>query len=723
MSVQLTSVAVPVPLYRSFDYRAPAELAAQLRPGVRVRVPFGRRRVTGVVLRAPFEAGDDGQDYRPVETVLDDTPLLGADLLALCEWAADYYRHPIGEVVAAALPGSLKHEGRARLDSARQWQLSAAGREALERLPARHRAQRAALEALRAGPLGSGDWAVEAAVRARLLAQAWVEAVPIPDQPTASPPAPTLTPAQAVALQALEAAAAAGFSVSLLEGVTGSGKTELYLRRIEVALAAGRQALVLVPEISLTPQLTQRLRERLGPVVLSFHSGMSEGEREQAWLAARAGSAGVIVGTRSAVFVPFARLGLIVVDEEHDPSYKQQDGFRYSARDLAIVRAQRLKAEVILGSATPSLESLHNARQGRYRYVPLRERVHAQPPPRIRVLDVRQQTLAHGLSPMLLDALDRCLERGEQALLFINRRGYAPMLLCHDCGWRAACTACDARLTLHRGRGRLICHHCGAQQPVPKTCPSCGGSELMPLGQGTERIEQALANRYPRQRVERLDSDRLGKRHELERLLADVRAQKIDVLVGTQILAKGHDFPNLSLVGIVSADQALYGADFRAIERMGQLVTQVAGRAGRAGQAGEVWLQTHEPQHPLLRTLVERGYDALADALLEERAMAKLPPYAHLALLRAEAQDSGLPLRFLAAARQLYAPFADVEAMAPIPSGMERRAGYTRAQLLLQSDSRAALQRALAATVPRLGELPDARRVRWSVDVDPADLF
>ncbi|MFT4045716.1 MAG: primosomal protein N' [Solimonas sp.] len=703
----LSSVAVPVPLYRSFDYRIAAADAARLRPGMRVRVPFGRRQLTGVVVRAPFERPDDGQDYRDITAVLDEAPLLGTELLSFCAWAAEYYRHPLGEVIAAALPGDLKHEGRAGYTPARQWRLTAAGRDALPALP-------------------RADWHADAAMRARLETLGWIESVAVDTESAARADAPTLTAAQAAALRELEAGDASRpghFRVSLLEGVTGSGKTELYLRRLEAVIAGGGQALVLVPEISLTPQLTQRLRERLGPRVLSFHSGMSDGEREQAWLAARAGAAPVIVGTRSAVFVPFARLALIVVDEEHDPSYKQQDGFRYSARDLAIVRAQRLEAEVILGSATPSLESLHNARSGRYRHVRLLQRVHAQPPPAIRVLDVRGQTLAHGLSSPLLAALDACLERGEQALLFINRRGYAPMLLCHGCGWRAACTACDARLTLHRGRGRLICHHCGAQQPVPKACPSCGEAELMPLGQGTERIEQTLANRYPRKRIERLDSDRLTRRHELERLLADVRAQRVDVLVGTQILAKGHDFPNLSLVGIVSADQALYGADFRAIERMGQIVTQVAGRAGRAGQAGEVWLQTHEPQHPLLRTLVERGYDALAGALLAERAMAKLPPYAHLALLRAEAQDAALPLRFLRAARALYAPFADVQTMEPIPSGMERRAGFTRAQLLLQSDGRAALQRALAATVPRLGELPDARRVRWSVDVDPADLF
>ncbi|NKF21104.1 primosomal protein N' [Solimonas marina] len=717
----LVTVAVPVPLYRGFDYLLPAALTDGARPGVRVRVPFGRRHLCGVIVRAPFERSDPVQDYRPLDAIIDDEPLLGTELLTLCEWAAEYYRHPLGEVVAAALPGGLKHGDAAERRRREQWMLTAAGHDALAALPSRHRAQRSALEALAAGPRDSGEWNIPAAVRSRLLERGWIESR-IVEAASGAPlaGAPTLTAAQRTALDALEAGDD-GFRVSLLEGVTGSGKTELYLRRLEATLAAGRQALVLVPEISLTPQLAQRLRERLGDGVRSFHSGMTDTEREQTWLAARDGSAAVIVGTRSAIFVPFARLGLIVVDEEHDPSYKQQDGFRYSARDLAVVRAQRFGAELILGSATPSLESLYNARAGRYRHVRLTQRVLSQAPPEIRLIDMRGQPLAHGLSAPLLQALDRCIEAGDQALLFINRRGYAPILLCHACGWRAACTHCDARLTLHRGRQRLICHHCGNQQPVPRSCPSCGAGELMPLGHGTERIEQALANRYPRQRIERLDSDRLGRRHELERLLDDVRARQVDVLVGTQILAKGHDFPNLSLVGIVSADQALYGADFRAIERMGQLVTQVAGRAGRAGQRGEVLLQTHEPDHPLLKLLVERGYDALSEALLAERRDTQLPPYAYLALLRAEAREPAQPLPFLRAARELLLPMPGIQVMEPIPSGMERRAGFIRAQLLIQAERRSTLQRALAATVPRLAEL--ARGVRWSIDVDPADLF
>ncbi|SER03925.1 replication restart DNA helicase PriA [Solimonas aquatica] len=719
----LSSIALDLPLPRLFDYAVPEHLAAQLRRGMRVRVPFGRRQTSGIVVRAPFEAGADAGEHRLIEALIDDSPLLPAELLSLCEWAADYYHHPLGEVLAAALPGSLKREGSAESGEP-LWQLSEAGRAALAGLPERQRALRAALQTLAEQPRRGKAWA-PAAQRQTLLERGWArcELAPAAPAPYLAPlPLPELTEEQSQALAALQENGE-HFHVSLLDGVTGSGKTELYLRRIAQALAAGRQALLLVPEIGLTPQLQTQLAQRFGEGVASFHSGLSAREREKTWLAARAGSVAVVVGTRSAVFVPFARLGLIVVDEEHDTSFKQQDGFRYSARDLAVVRAQRAQLPVILGSATPALESLHNARAGRYRHIRLTRRVQTQAPPQIRVLDVRGQQLQHGLSEPLLLAIDRCLEKGEQALLFINRRGYAPLLLCHACGWRAPCTHCDAQLTVHRTRGRLICHHCGWQQSLPRECPSCGGSELISVGQGTERIEQALANRYPRHRVERLDSDRLSQRSELDALLADIRARRIDILVGTQILAKGHDFPSLSLVGIVSADQALYGADFRAIERMGQMLTQVAGRAGRSGQAGEVWLQTHEPEHPLLRTLIDKGYHALSDELLLERQAACLPPYSHLALLRAEAQDAQTPLRFLTQAREHCLGFAGVQVMEPIPSGMERRAGYWRAQLLLQAAQRSELHRALAAAVPQIAELPGARRLRWSVDVDPADLF
>ncbi len=717
MSTLLASIAVPVPLYRSFDYRLGGEAP---RRGARVQVPFGRRQLVGIVVGSAREAADEA-DYKAIDAVLDlDAPLLNPELMTLCEWSAGYYQHPLGEVLAAALPGRLRHGAAAELAPPPQaLMLTDAGRTALATMPARHRAQRALLERLARQPQAVVE--VPAAQRRRLLDAGWATLQALaPAVPDVLPP--TLTAEQDAALTALRDGT--GFRATLLEGVTGSGKTELYLRLIADQIAAGRQVLVLAPEISLTPQLLARFRERLGAhAVVGFHSGLPDREREQAWLAAREGRAPVVVGTRSAVFVPFARLGLVIVDEEHDGSYKQQDGFRYSARDVAVVRAQKLDVPVVLGTATPSLETLHNARAGRYRHVRLLRRVQDRAPPAVRLLDLRGQHLDHGLSTPLLDAVERCLAQEGQALLFLNRRGFAPLLLCHDCGWTAPCAHCDARMTLHRGRGLIVCHHCGTQAPAPRECPSCGNTDLRPIGQGTERVEQALMNRFPRHRVERFDSDRVTTPAKLAQLLDDIRAKKIHVLVGTQILAKGHDFPGLSLVGIVSADQALYGTDFRAIERMGQLVTQVAGRAGRAETPGEVWLQTHEPEHPLLQTLVKQGYGALCERLLAEREMASLPPFAHLALLRAESTQPQAALRFLHAARAQLPAVRGVEVMEPISAGMERRAGFVRAQLLLQSTQRSALHRLLAQALPQLASLREGRGVRWSVDVDPGDLF
>jgi primosomal protein N' (replication factor Y) len=721
VSVVLVSVCVPVPLFAQYDYLVSAEQASTLRRGCRVRVPFGRRELVGIVVRAPHDSGGVDGKFRPVGAVLDDSPLLPTELLALCEWAASYYHHPLGEVLAAALPGRLRHGEPAVLIEPPAYALTAAGRAALVELPERHRAQRALLQALADGPrLRSSLEASSAAIRHALEA-GWLLTQTLDKAPLVIGPTPVPTPEQAAAQAQLEEAR--GFDVSLIEGVTGSGKTELYLRRIEALTANGGQALVLAPEISLTPQLEARFRDRLGDSVVSFHSGMGDRAREQAWLRARSGSARVIVGTRSAIWLPFAQLKLIVVDEEHDTSYKQQDGLRYSARDVAILRAQKLAIPVLLGSATPSLETLHNAEQKRYRHLRLEQRVRGATPPKVRILDVRSLPLDHGLSQPLLKAVGRHLEAGGQVLLFINRRGYAPVLLCHACGWSAPCTHCDAHMTLHRGRNLLICHHCSAQQPVPRSCPSCSAAPLMAVGAGTERIEQALANRFPQYRVARFDSDRVTSPTALARQLEDIREGRAQILVGTQILAKGHDFPNLSLVGIVSADQALYGTDFRAVERMGQLVTQVAGRAGRGEVPGEVWLQTHEPDHPLLRTLAERGYRALSEALLKEREQTGLPPYSHLALIRAESQDAAAALRFLSDAQPLFSTRRSVMAMEPMASGMERRAGFVRAQMLLQSDSRAALHAVLGAAVPQLAGVSGARNVRWSVDVDPYDLM
>lgn len=663
MTEQRLKVAVLAPLPEPLDY-SPGELPGLL-PGMRVQVPLGRRQVIGVVLGAPqWVERDDGLRCRPVSVALDEAPLIPVDILELCRWASGYYHHPIGEVLAAALPAALRRPS-----------------------PSRSRATRArARDGISPG--------------------------------TSSPHPPT--PEQADVLAQL--AEGSGFQVSLLEGVTGSGKTEVYLHRVQSALDAGQQALVLTPEIGLTPQLEARFRERFGDAVAVFHSGLTEKVRGEAWRAALDGRCRVLVGTRSAVFTPLPQLGLIVVDEEHDSSYKQQEGFRYSARDVAIVRAQRAGVPVILGSATPSLESLHNVARGRYRHLKLAARPGQRQLPKVRLLDLRGAKLRDGMAPGLFDAMARHLDNGGQALLFVNRRGYAPALLCHDCGWLAPCPHCDARMTLHRTRGRLLCHHCGSEARVPLRCGSCGGAELMPVGQGTERIEDGLRRAFPDVRVERIDSDRTARVGELDRLLRQIRDREIRVLVGTQMLAKGHDFDGITLVGVIDADQALFSGDFRAIERMAQVLTQVAGRAGRGAVAGEVLVQTHQPDHPQLQCWLREGYAGLSQRLLDERREMGFPPATHLALLRADALDAGAALHLLRhVASELGS--AGVEALGPIPAPMERKANRYRAQLLLRSADRSALQNCLAQLVPRIGSIPGSRRVRWSIDVDPIDLY
>lgn len=726
-ALDLVSVALPVPVPRLFDYLLP-EAAVELRPGLRVTVPFGNRSLVGLVVAAPRPQPPDGRTYKRIIEVLDRAAIAPSGWLEALQWAAAYYQHPLGEVIAAALPAPLR-EGRAvALRQSQQVTLTDTGRIALAALPARSQKLRAGLSQLLQGPItlvrGQPLPGLDAAQLRRARAAGWIVESPAPAPQALIGTGPALTAAQEEALQALRSAP--GFVVSLLEGVTGSGKTELYLRLAEGAVTAGKQVLVLCPEIGLTPQLTERFRSRFGPVVAGFHSGMGDADRAQAWLAIREGHARILVGTRSAVFAPFQNLGLVIVDEEHDASYKQQEGFRYHARDLALVRAKAAAAAVVLGSATPALESLANASAGRYRHVRLQQRIAGTAPPLPQLIDVNVYPLQHGLSEPLVAAISRHLQAGGQALLFINRRGYAPTLLCDSCHWIAPCPRCDARLNLHRGEGALRCHHCGYAARPPRVCPSCGGNKLLPIGEGAERVEEALKNRFPGKRIERFDTDRLRAAGRLEALLEDVRERRVDVLVGTQMLAKGHDFPALSLVGVVNADQALFSSDFRALERLGQLLTQVAGRAGRSATgpiAPEVLIQTREPQNPSLLALLRDGYAALAETLLRERADAGLPPSAHLALLRVEAADRGKAEAFLLAAKAAFPASRGVHLLGPAPAPMERRDGRSRAQLLITSSTRPALQRGLTAWLPTLETLPGVRQLRWSIDVDPVDLF
>ena len=716
-------VALPVPLVRLFDYLPPA---SGVGIGSRVLVPFGRTKMVGVVVASGVEAAVAGARLKGVLAVLDDGPLLDAELMHSLAWAADYWLAAPGEAYANALPLALREPRPLPPTAEPLYALTLAGQSARD-AGSRRGSSRALLERLAETPLGAAEldlvlpgWRPAAR---RLLDAGLVEQrVPETAAPCPLLPALPLSGEQQLAVDAV-ARAFGRFQPFLLDGVTGSGKTEVYLALITQALAAGRQSLLLVPEIGLAPQTVRRLRERLGVPVEVIHSNLAEGERARAWLRARSGEARVVLGTRSAVFTPLPQAGLIVVDEEHDGAYKQQEGFRYHARDLALVRGRALGVPVLLGSATPSLETLANVDTGRYRALHLRARPAATRPPQVQIVDMRAQRLEHGLSPALLGAVAETIGRGEQALVFRNRRGYAPVLLCHACGWHAECPRCERPLTLHAQRRVLVCHHCDHHAAVPPACPACGAGDLKPQGQGTERLEEALAAHFPHVPVLRIDRETTRRRDAFEQLLGSLGGGQPAILVGTQMLAKGHDLPHLTLVAIVGVDEGLLSVDFRAGERLAQLVVQVAGRAGRARKPGRVLLQTHHPDHPLLRGLLAHGYAAAAQGLLAERRQAMLPPYSHQALLRVEAHQRAAVDAFLADAHAALAPDPALRVAGPMPAPMPLRAGRHRGQLLLETDSRGPLHAALRPWQHALAGLPSARRVRWSLDVDPIDLY
>ncbi len=729
-------VAIPTPLRRSFDYLPPRDTQADaLKPGVRLRLPFGRSEVIGILLEVTQQAQVAAVRLKRAIQALDAEPILSPDLLWLLKWASQYYQHPIGEVMQQALPVLLRQGRPAQSKSLEYWCLTSTGREVdpatLSRAP--RQAELLALLQNHAPGMSSAELTRQRPqwrpVLARLLDKNWVEQTEAPAATTRlTQPAettPDLNPAQHRAVQQI-LATADRYHAYLLDGVTGSGKTEVYLRTIESLLADHKQALILVPEIGLTPQLVSRFQRRFpnSPIAV-LHSGLNDQERLHAWLSAAGGQAGIIIGTRSALLTPLARPGIIIVDEEHDLSFKQQEGFRYSARDLAVVRARHLDIPLILGSATPALESLYNCDRQRFTRLHLPERAGMATPPEFRLLDVRSQKLEHGLSAQLLTHIHSHLDAAGQVLLFINRRGFAPVLMCHDCGWHARCQRCDAHMTVHQRAHRMRCHHCGSERPLPHTCPECDGAELLQMGYGTERVEQALQAHFPATPILRIDRDTTRRKGAMQAMLNQIKQGQPHILVGTQMLAKGHHFPNLTLVGLLDADYGLFSADFRAAERLGQLVLQVAGRAGRAERQGEVLIQTHHPESPLLQSLLSHDYGRFARTLLAERQAARLPPFSHLALLRAEAVDPQAPLHFLEEARSLAANLdgAGVELYGPFPAPMERRAGRSRAQLLLQAEARSNLQQVLTPWLLRLETLKSGRKVRWSIDVDPLEMF
>jgi primosomal protein N' (replication factor Y) len=726
-------IAVPSPLRRTYDYLPPdGTPATQLTPGMRLRVPFGRRRVVGVLLDVVSHTPIEQSRLKSVIDVLDSRAILPPSLLNLAKWACDYYHHPPGEVINHLLPGLLRQGCAAARQTYSVWHVTPAGMTVDPRSLINAPRQAALLRLLQQRPQGmdeeqlAGHYA-HSPLRG-LINKGWVVKHDAPrraaEHPAGATTPPALNPAQADAVNQVTAVLD-GFNAFLMEGVTGSGKTEVYLEIIQDVVRRGLQALVLLPEIGLTPQMIARFRSRLGVPVALYHSALTDRERLDTWVAAAGGEAPVILGTRSAVFVPVRRPGVIIIDEEHDLSYKQQEGFRYHARDVAVRRAQQEGIPVMLGSATPSTETLHNVQRGRYHHLTLPERAGTAAHPRLMLLDIRQRPLQSGLSEPLIKAVKYHLAQGNQVLIYLNRRGYAPTVLCHDCGWVGKCERCDAHLVVHHHEDILRCHHCGSEHPLPDHCPACHSTGLRLLGQGTERVEQALRRLFPDNEVVRIDRDSTRRKGAMQALLDKVHGGKPMILIGTQMLAKGHHLPEVTLVGIINADAGLFSADFRASERMAQSIVQVAGRAGRGEKRGTVVIQTHHPEHPLLQSLVNEGYRACAQSILDERRVSALPPYTSMALLRAESTRRDEPRDFLIAAlhtaEQSAAPH--VQLFGPVPAPMERRAGRYRAQLLIQAAQRNHLHRLLDDLIPRLETLPTARRVRWSLDVDPVELL
>jgi len=734
----IARIAVPLPLYNLFDYLLPDSSGYCLQKGCRVRVQFGKKQLVGMVVSLETESDYPLSRLKPIIEIIDQQPVLPPDLIKLLEWAAGYYHHPLGDVIFSALPKRLREGEGAELKQENHWSLTSEGRscdaEELRRAPKQAALlsylQHSAELELTASQLNRdwGNWRspLQGLIKKSLVsAELKIQNAGIASASTAENADKVhceLNPQQAIASQQL-IQALGSYQTFLLQGITGSGKTEVYLEIIEHALEKNLQILVLVPEISLTPQLTRRFTQRLNTTIASLHSGLNDTQRHTAWVQASKGIARVVIGTRSALFTPLPDLGLIILDEEHDGSFKQQEGFRYHARDLALVRGRNRHVPVLLGSATPSFESLENVRQGQFKLLSLTQRGAAgAKPPKVSLLDVCRRPMDDGISDQLFKKIEEHLSRQGQVLLFLNRRGYAPLLMCHECGWTTACQRCDANMTLHHHNQRLRCHHCGYEKAAPTSCPDCGHESLYIPGAGTERIEVALTEKFPTVVISRIDRDTTRRKGELDKKLNQARSGEAQILIGTQMLAKGHDFPNVTLVGILNADQGLFSADFRGTEHMAQLIIQVSGRAGRGEKAGEVIIQTHHPEHPLLHSLLETSYSGFAKTALIERKQASFPPFSYMVIVRCDSLQKENGIEFLKQCRESL-NYKGVELFGPLPAPMERRAGRYRWQLILLSAERKNLHAILRHWVPEIHKLKAANKVRWSIDVDPQDMF
>ncbi len=736
-------VVLNSPLRTLFDYLPPDNYARKhFAPGQRLQVPFGKNSVrTGIIISLSKTTQIPKHKLKKALALLDEIPLFPAKHLKLIEWASHYYHHPIGDVVFTSIPSSLRKGKAAVIKQEIIWRLTTYGKTYEGKLYpdelSRAKKQLVIFQFIKQHQDGVSQMRIlNEFENARnplneLSEKNLIEKTTATEKsdevaPNQDDSAWTLKPnkEQQSAINKINAASTT-YNAFLLNGVTGSGKTEVYLQLIRHMLASDKQALVLIPEIGLTPQFIDRIQQRFSENVVVLHSGLSEGERLAAWLKARDGKASVVLGTRSAIWTPMPNLGMIIVDEEHDLSYKQQDGLRYSARDLALIRGQREKIPVVLGSATPSMESMKNTKDGRYQELLLSKRVSNAKLPDIQIHDVRNEKMHGAISQYLLNSIKQCLHNRQQILLFLNRRGYAPVIMCHDCGFISQCPRCNVYMTFHKNKNRLHCHHCQHSERLPNTCPDCSGHQLIEVGHGTERLEETLAELLPEAKILRIDRDSTRRKDSMNKMLEDIHAGDADILVGTQMLAKGHHFPDVTLVGIVDADRGLFSIDFRASERMAQILMQVSGRAGRGDSPGTVIVQTHYPEHPLLNKLALHDYQEFTNILLEERQQTQLPPFSFQALIRAESNQQAVAIKFLNIARTRLQSLTQgkLEIYGPVSAPMEKRAGRYRFQLIIQAENRQAIKKFLSPWIEDLDQLPEARKVRWSVDVDPQDMI
>ncbi len=732
-------VAIPSPLRRLFDYLPPENHELKLlQKGTRVLIPFGRRQMIGIIVSTSAYSSVSHEKLKAVIRVLDETPIISEDIMQLCSWASTYYHYSLGETFMQAIPKALRQGKQLPITKTIYWSLyqplTSEQQQQLQR--SRKQLETALLLNSSSNLSVSEQELKEIGIKKNILKnlddKGLVTCSETETKPISFKTSKAITKEQAFSLNPEQRFALdrllehlGSYQPFLLDGITGSGKTEVYLQAIAAALAAGKQTLVLVPEIGLTPQTVGRFKRRFNTPVTCLHSGLSDGERLKGWYQSATESAGIIIATRSGVFTPLPSMGLIIVDEEHDASYKQQDTLRYNARDLAIYRARQARCPIVLGSATPSLETFYNAVSGRFQHLKLRKRAGEASPPKIELLDMRQQNKKDGLAVDLISRIATQLANGNQVMVFLNRRGYAPSVICHDCGTVIDCPHCDAHMTIHRHPPHMHCHHCDYQKTIPNQCASCQSTNIQPAGQGTERTEQTLGQLFPGYPVIRIDRDSTRKKNALDNLLDTINSGEPCILLGTQMLAKGHHFPAVTLVIVLNADAGLFSSDFRGVERTGQLIVQVAGRAGRGDRPGQVVIQTYNPQHSALQTLATKNYTLFIESLLQDRVTLKLPPTEYLAMVRAESAHSKECENLLHVLRQSILSLGisgSFRVLGPIPAPMEKRQGRFRWQLLIQSPQRSGIHNAINFLLQHLEEKKLPKHIRWSIDIDPQDM-